>query len=76
MNKIFTKIHTFMVLVDLKTTSDTLDHEILHEQVRCLGFRISQFKWFESYLSNKILLVSTKSVFSKIGALIHSVGSS
>ena len=51
-----TKIHTFMILVDLQMTFDILDHGILHEQVRCLVFGISEIKWFESNLLNKILL--------------------
>ena len=42
-----------MILVDLQKAFDTLDHAVLLQKIKYFGFRTSEIKWFESYLSNK-----------------------
>ena len=42
-----------MILVDLQKAFDTLDYAVLLQKMKYFGFRTSETKWFESYLSNK-----------------------
>ena len=46
-------MRTDMILVDLQKAFDTLDHAVLLQKIKYFGFRTSEIKWFESYLSNK-----------------------
>ena len=66
------QMHTCMILVDLQKTSDTLDHGLLLEKMKYFGFRTSAIKCFESYLSNRKLLVCID-VFSEAGKLKYGV---
>ena len=65
-------MHTGMILVDLQKAFDTLDHGVLLEKMKYFGFRASVIKWFESYLSNRKLLVCID-VFSEAGTLKYGV---
>ena len=63
------QMHSGMILVDLQKAFDTLDHEVLLEKIKYSGFWASVIKWFESYLSNRKLLVYIDHVFSEAGTL-------
>ena len=65
-------MHTGMILVDLQKAFDTLDHGLLLEKMKYFGFRTSVIKCFESYLSNRKLLVCID-VFSEAGTLKYGV---
>ena len=45
-----------MILIDLQKAFDTIDHKILIEKLKCMGFSNDVTKWFESYLSKRIHL--------------------
>ena len=59
-------MHTGMILVDLQKAFDTLDHGVLLEKMKYFGFRASVIKWFESYLSNRKLLVYIDHFFLRL----------
>ena len=65
------QMHTSMI-VDLQKAFDTLDHGVLLEKIKYFGFRASVIKWFESYLSNRKLLVCID-VFSRAETLKYDV---
>ena len=67
------QMHTGIILVDLQKAFDTLDHGVLLEKMKYFGFRASVIKWFESYLSNRKLLVCIDNVFSKAVTLKYGV---
>ena len=55
---------TLMVLLDLSTAFDTVDHNILLERPRRdVGIRGKVLHWFSSYLSNRSQLVSIDGSF-------------
>ena len=39
--------YTGMVMMDLKKTFDTVDHDILLQKLRALGFDSFAIKWFQ-----------------------------
>ena len=53
-----------MVLIDLQKTFDTIDHKILIEKMKCMGFSNGVTKWFECYLSNRMFSVHVENSFS------------
>ena len=42
-----------MILADLQKAFDTLDRTVLLQKMKCIGFKESLIKWFQSYLSNR-----------------------
>ena len=67
------KLHTGMILIDLQKAFDTLDHGVLLEKLKYFGFRTSIIKWFESYFSNKKVLVCIDNDFSENETLKYGV---
>ena len=59
------KMHTGMILVDLQKAFDTLDHGVLLEKMKYLGFRSS--------VSNRKFLDCIDNVCSEAGTLKYSV---
>ena len=62
-------MHTGMILVDFQKAFNTLDHGVLLQKIKYLGFRTSVIKRFESYLSNKNIFDCNDNVFSEAGTL-------
>ena len=60
-------LYTGMILIDLQKAFDTIDHEILIEKMKFLGFSKNVLKWFQCYLSNRIFFVSINDCISNIG---------
>ena len=44
---------TGMVMIDLQKAFDTVDHDILLQKLKALGFDPLAIKWFESYLKGR-----------------------
>ena len=55
---------TGMILIDLQKAFDTIDHKILIEKMKCMGFSNDVTKWFESYLSKRMFSVHVEKSFS------------
>ena len=53
-----------MILIDLQKAFDTIDHKILIEKMKCMGFSTNVTKWFESYLSKRMFSVHGEKRFS------------
>ena len=53
-----------MILIDLQKAFDTIDHKILIEKMKCMGFFNDFTKWFESYLSKRMFSVHVEKNFS------------
>ena len=53
-----------MILTDLQKAFDTIDHKILIEKMKCMGFSNDVTKWFESYLSKRMFSVNVEKSFS------------
>ena len=57
---------TLLVLLELSSAFDTVDHEILLERLRStVGFREKVFSWFESYFEGRSQQVSFNGTLSK-----------
>ena len=61
--------HTGLILIDLQKAFDTLDHKILLDKMKCIGFSDKTIKWFHSYLTNRAFFVSLGTVFSEVGTI-------
>ena len=46
-----------MILIDLQKAFDTIDHKILTEKMKCMGFSNGVTKWFVCYLSKRMFSV-------------------
>ncbi|MEO1917133.1 MAG: reverse transcriptase family protein, partial [Candidatus Thioglobus sp.] len=72
-NKVLTSFDqgmlTGMILIDLQKAFDTIDHEILLQKMKYLGFSAATIKWFESYLENRIFKVNVGDEYSNPGDL-------
>ena len=53
-----------MILIDLQKAFDTIDHKILIEKMKCMGFSNNVTKWFKSYLSKRMFGVHVEKGFS------------
>ena len=56
---------TGMILIDLQKAFDTLDHKILLDKMKCIGFSDNTIKWFHSYLTNRAFYASLGTIFSE-----------
>ena len=62
--------HFGMILIDLQKAFDTLDHTILLDKMKCIGFSNKTIKWFHSYhLTNRNFFVSLDNEFSEAGTI-------
>ena len=60
---------TGMVLIDLQKAFDTIDHGILLDKMKYLGFSTSTTDWFNSYLTNRSFIVNVGKEYSSPGKL-------
>ena len=61
--------HTGMILIDLQKAFDTLYHNILLNKMKCIGFSDKTLKWFHSYLTNRVIFISSGTIFSEAGII-------
>ena len=62
-------LFTGMVLIDLQKAFDTIDHSILLEKMRCLGFAGKTIAWYTSYLTDRSFIVNVGKESSSPGKL-------
>ena len=58
-----------MILIDLQKTFDTIDHNILLENVKAIGFCDDTVNWFLSYLTDRAFLVNIENKHSSISKI-------
>ena len=64
---------TGMILIGLKKSFDTIDHDILLKKVRAIGFSNHTVNWFKSYLSDRLFRVSLGNYYSDSSNIICGV---
>ena len=57
-------LFTGMILIDLQKVVDTIDHNILLEKLKAIGFCKDTVNWFHSYLTDRTFLVSIENKYS------------
>ena len=60
---------TGMILIDLQKAFDSLDHDILLNKMKYLGFTQKTIDWFGSYLKKRNIVVSLEKTLSETGTL-------
>ena len=60
---------TGMILIDLQKAFDTIDHNILLERLKAIGFCDDTVNWFHSYLTGRAFLVSIEKKYSSISKI-------
>ena len=63
-------LHTVMMLIDLQKAFDTINHKILINKIKFLGFSKNVILWSKSYLSYRKFKVKLNKYFSKAGQLL------
>ena len=66
-------LFTGMILIDLQKAFDTINHDILINKMKLLGFSENTTKWYKSYLSNRKFKVNINNAFSEPGDLLCGV---
>ena len=62
-------LFTDMILIDLQKAFDTIDHNILLEKLKAIGFCDDTVNWFHSYLTDRAVLVSIENKYSNISKI-------
>jgi hypothetical protein len=60
---------TGLILIDLQKAFDTINHEILLNKMKVIGFSDQTIAWFKSYLSNRTFSVAIGSCKSSAGEI-------
>ena len=60
---------TGMILINLQKAFDTMDHNILLEKLKTIGFRGDTVNGFHSYLTDRAFLVSIENKYSNISKI-------
>ena len=69
MTGFYSGLLTGMILIDLQKAFDTIDHDILLNKLKYIGFSSETIKWFKSYLTNRTFIVSVDNCYSNPGNL-------
>ena len=62
-----------MVLIDLQNVFDTIDHQILLNKVKYLGFSKNTIAWFKSYLCERKSKINLNTSYSSPASLLCGV---
>ena len=60
---------TVMILIDLQRAFDTIDHNILLQKLKVIGFCDDTVNWFHLYLTDRAFLVSIENKYSTISKI-------
>ena len=61
--------YTGMILIDLQKPFDALDHKILLDKMKSIGFIDKTIKWFHSYHTKRAFFVSLDNIFLEAGII-------
>ena len=64
---------TGKILIDLQKAFDTIDHNILLERLKAIGFCDDTATWFHSYLTDQAFLVSIENKYTSISKILCGV---
>ena len=64
---------TSMILIHLQKAFDTINHNILLEKLKAIGFCDNTVNWFHSYLTDQEFLVSIENKYSSISKMLCGV---
>ena len=62
-----------LILLDLSFAYDSLDHSIIIDRIKSIGFTGSSLDWIIYYLSNRTYSINIKGLYSPIGKLRYGV---
>ena len=62
-----------MILIDLQKAFDTINHNVLMEKMRYMGFSNDVTEWFDCYLSKRMFSVHIENSFSDKALIICGV---
>ena len=57
-------LKTSMILIDMESAFDTVDHDLLLQKLSAIGFSNHIIGWFKSYLSNQLFRVHLENCYS------------
>ena len=60
---------TGMIFIDLERALNIINHEILLKKLKAMGFSEGCIIWFQSYLSERIFLISIENQLSDYGRI-------
>ena len=66
-------LFTGMILIDLQKALDTINHNILLENLKANGFCDDTINLFSSYLTDRAFLVSIENKYSSISKILYGV---
>ena len=58
-----------MILIDFQKVFDTIDHNILLEKLKAIGFCDNTVNWFHSHLTDRAFLVSIENKYLSISKI-------
>ena len=64
---------TGVILINLEKAFDTIDHNILLEKLKAIGFCEDTVNWLHSYLPDRVFLVSIENKYSSISKILCGV---
>lgn len=65
--------HCAALFIDISKAFDTVDHSVLLEKLKCLGFDGNAYRWFRSYLMDRMQCVSVRNVKSDFLPVVNGV---
>ena len=66
-------LRTGMTLTDLQKAFDTINHEVLLQELKAIRFSEQSIQWFRSYLCDRIFLVENKNKLCDFGKISYGV---
>ena len=62
------KMETMLIFIN-RSSEDNIDHAILSDKMKCIGFSDKTIKWFHFYLTNRAIFITLYNEFSEAGTI-------
>ena len=69
LNGVESRQTTVIILINLQRAFYTLNHKIVLDKMKCIGFSDKKITWVHSYLTNRFIFFSVGIVFSESGII-------